>query len=142
MRRRSVRVWRPVWVWGVGRGLVEGDAQADLDVPAGDADFLDEEPQELLFPDRIELVDYAADSFGEVVDSAVELIAADQGRALVGEAGSFRLELTVAGGDVRGPPLQIRPLDQSGLVEVDQPTLFSVGGFEFVVQLASSAASS
>ena len=33
----------------VGRGLVEGDAQVDLDVPSGDADFLGEQPQELLF---------------------------------------------------------------------------------------------
>jgi hypothetical protein len=44
-----------------------GDAQQDLDVPAGDADFLDEYPQELLFLDGVELVDHAADPFGEVV---------------------------------------------------------------------------
>jgi hypothetical protein len=114
--------------------LVEGDAHADFDVPAGDADFLDEQPQELLLLDGVELVDHAADPFGEVVDSAVELVAADQGCMLVGEAGSFRLELAVACGDVSGPPLEVSHLDQAGLVEVDQPTLFGIGGVDFAVQ--------
>jgi hypothetical protein len=117
---------------GVGRRrLVEGDAQADFDVPAGDADFLDEQPQELLLVDGVELVDHTADPFGEVVDSAVELVAAGQGGALLGQAGSFRLELAVAGGDVSGPPLEVSHLDQAGLVEVDQPALLGIGGVEF-----------
>jgi hypothetical protein len=114
--------------------LVEGDTQPDFDVPAGDADFLDEQPQELLLLDGVELVDYTADPFGEVVDSAVDLVAADQGCMLVGEAGSFRLELAVAGGDVGGPPLKVSRLDQAGLVEVDQPMLLGVGGVDLAVQ--------
>ena len=111
-------------------------------MPAGDADFLDEQPQELLFPDRIELVDYAVDPFGEVVDSAVDLVAADQGCMLVGEAGSFRLELAVAGGDVSGPPLEVSHLDQAGLVEVDQPPLFVSAASTLRSRRVSSAASS
>ena len=81
MRRRSLRVARPVWVPGVGRGLIESDAQADLDVPFGDADFLDEQQQELLFLYRVEVVDHTADPFGEVVDSAVDLVTSGQGCA-------------------------------------------------------------
>ena len=54
--------------------------------------------------------------------------------ALVGEAGSSRVELAVASGDVGGPPLQICQLDQSGLVEVDQPTLFVICGVDLAVQ--------
>jgi hypothetical protein len=69
------------------------------------------------------VVGHAADPFSEVVDSAVDLVPAGQGRALFGEAGSFRLEFAVAGGDVSGPSLQPRQLDQPGLVEVDQSTL-------------------
>ena len=103
-------------------------------MPAGDADFLDEQPQELLFLDGVEVVDDAADPFGEVVDAAVDLVAAGQGGALVGEAGSFGLELAVAGGDVGGPPLQLSQLDQPGLVEVDQAALLGVGGVDFAVQ--------
>ena len=63
-------------VLGVGRGLVEGDTQPDFDMPAGDADLLNEEPQELLFLVGVELANHIADPFGEVVDSAVDLVAA------------------------------------------------------------------
>ena len=57
-------------------GRLERDAQPDLDVPAGDADVLDAQSQELLFLDVVELVDAAADRLGEVVDVAVDLVAA------------------------------------------------------------------
>ena len=103
-------------------------------MPAGDADLLDEQPQELLFLDGVELVDHAADPFGEVVDSAVDLVAAGQGCTLLGEAGSFRLQLAMTGGDVGGSPLQVGQLDQPGLVEVDQSTLLGVGGVDLAVQ--------
>ena len=63
---------------------VERDAQSDLDVPAGDADLLDEQPAEVLFLGVVELVDDAADLAGEVVDSAAELVVAGQRRALFG----------------------------------------------------------
>ena len=102
-------------------------------MPAGDADFLDEQSQELLFLVGVELVDHAADPFGEVVDSAVDLVAAGQGCTLVGEAGSFRLQLAVTGGEISGPPLQFGQLDQAGLVEVDQPPLLRVGGVGLAV---------
>jgi hypothetical protein len=46
--------------------LVEGDTQPDFDVPAGDTDFLDEQPQELLLLDGVELVDHAADPFARL----------------------------------------------------------------------------
>ena len=52
------------WLW------VEWDAQSDLDVPACDADLLDEQPAEVLFLSVVEPVDDAADSAGEVVYSA------------------------------------------------------------------------
>jgi hypothetical protein len=118
----------------VGWGFVEGDAQPDLDVPAGDADFLDEQPQELLLLDGVELVNHAADPFGEVVDSAVDLVAAGQGRALLSESGAFRLQLAMAGGDISGPPLQLSQLDQPGLVKVDEASLLRVGGVDLAVQ--------
>jgi hypothetical protein len=85
-----------------------------------------EQPQELLFLVGVEVADQRADPFGEVVDSAVGLVAAGQGGALLGQAGSFRLQLAMTGGD--GPSLQLGQLDQSGLVEVDQPPLLRVGG--------------
>ena len=97
-------------------------------MPAGDADLLNEQPQELLFLVGVELVNHTADPFGEVVDSAVDLVAAGQGRTLLGQAGSFRPQLAMTGGDIGGPSLQLAQLNQSGLVEVDQPPLLRVGG--------------
>jgi hypothetical protein len=60
---RVVGCWF-AWLW------VEWDAQSDLDVPAGDADLLDEQPAEVLFLSVVEPVDDPADSAGEVVHSA------------------------------------------------------------------------
>jgi hypothetical protein len=74
-------------------------------VPSGDANVLDEQPQEVLFLDGVEVVDHAADPFGEVVDAAVDLVAAGQDCSLLGEAGAFRLEVAVAVGNVGGSPL-------------------------------------
>jgi hypothetical protein len=96
----------------------------------------------LLFLDGVEVVDHAADLFSEVVDSAADLVPAGQGRALFGEAGSFRLEFVVAGGDVSGPSQQLGQLNQPGLVEVDQSTHSASGGFDLRSNRASSAASS
>jgi hypothetical protein len=107
---------RTFWIAVVWRWWVEGDAQADLDVPAGDADLVDEQPQELLLLHGVELVDDAADPFGEVVHAAAQLVAAGQGGALFGEAGPLCLQVAVAGGDLGGAALQLGQLDQPGLV--------------------------
>ena len=73
-RRWFVRVGCSFRLSRVGRRFVEGDAQADLNVPSGDANVLDEQPQEVLFLDVVEVVDHAPDPFGEVVDAAVDLV--------------------------------------------------------------------
>ena len=52
-------------VWRV----VEWDAQPDLDLPAGDLDVFDEQPQQLLPLGVVELVDDGADACGEVLDT-------------------------------------------------------------------------
>ena len=103
-------------------------------MPAGDADVLDEQAQELLFLDGVEVVDDAADPCGEVVDAAVDLVPAGERGALLGEAGAFGLQVPVAGGDVGGAPLQLGQLDQPGLVEVDQAAFLGVGGVDLAVQ--------
>jgi len=126
-----------VWIFRVAsvwRGWVEGDAQADLDVPAGDADLFDEQSQELLLLRGVELVDDAADPFGEVVHAAAQLVASGQCGALFGEAGSLGLQVAVTVGDLGGAALQFGKLDQPGLVEVDQAAAFGVGGVDLAVQ--------
>ena len=75
-------------------------------MPAGDADLLDEQPQELLFLQWVELVDDTVDPVGEVVHALAELVAAGEGGAFFGEAGSLVLQVAVAGCDVGGAALQ------------------------------------
>lgn len=55
----------------VGRwfGFVEGDAEVDVDLPAVDVDFFDEEAHELLALVEVELVDAGQDAPGEVLDA-------------------------------------------------------------------------
>ncbi len=57
-------MWAAV-VWRV----VEWDAQLDLDMPAGDLDFFDEQPEQFLPLGVVELVDDGADARGEVLDA-------------------------------------------------------------------------
>ena len=111
-------------------------------MPSGDADFFDEQPQELMFLGRVEVIDDATDSFGEVVRSPVDLVPAGEGGALLGEAGAFGLQLAVAGGDVGGASLQLGQLDQPGLVEVDQATFSASAASALRSSRASSAPSS
>jgi hypothetical protein len=47
--------------------FVQGDAQPDFHVPAGDLDVFDEQPQQLLPLGVVELVDDGADACGEVL---------------------------------------------------------------------------
>ncbi len=65
--------------------IVERDAQSDSDVPAGHADFFDEQAEQALFGLEVEGVDDGEDAGGEVVDAAVELVVAGEFDALGGE---------------------------------------------------------
>ena len=62
--------------WRVGRSwaVVEGYAELDLDLPAGDADVLDDETHELLAFVEAEFVDAGCGTLGEVGHSAAELV--------------------------------------------------------------------
>jgi hypothetical protein len=103
-------------------------------VPAGDADVLDEQPEQLLFLDVIEAVDDVADARGEVVNTLSDLIVAGECGALFGEVGAFGGQLAAPRGDFGGAALHFGQFDQSGLVEVDQATAFGLGGVDFATQ--------
>jgi hypothetical protein len=117
-------------VWRV----VEWDAQPDLDLPAGDLDVFDEQPQQFLPLGGVELVDDGGHAGCEVLDAVAEPVAAGEVGALGGEAGAFVLQFALPRGDRGGAALQPGHVDQPGLVEVDQPVVLAAGGFEFAVQ--------
>lgn len=60
---------RQSW-WGIGPGLVEGDAEVDVDLPSVDVDGFDEEADESLALVEVELFDSFGDLAGEVGDAA------------------------------------------------------------------------
>ena len=62
----------------MGSGVVVGewDLEVDLDAPAGDADFLDDEAEESLAAVEVEFVEGGEDAFGEAGETAAELVLA------------------------------------------------------------------
>lgn len=80
--------------------VVEGDAETDLDVPACDADFVDDQAQQLLALLEVEAVEGGGCSFGEGADALTEAVVGGQRGALVGQGlallvddGSSRVEV-------------------------------------------------
>jgi hypothetical protein len=53
---------------------VEGDPQPDLDLPAGDVNVFDQQPQQVLFLGLVEPVYHVVDLPGEVRDAAPEQV--------------------------------------------------------------------
>ena len=114
--------------------LVEGDTQPDLDVPAGDLDVFDEQPQKGLALGVVEFVDDGADAVGEVLDALAEPVASGEVGALGFEAAAFLLGVALACSDRGGAALPFGHVDQPGLVGVDQPVVLGAGGLEPAVQ--------
>ncbi|HUO36927.1 MAG TPA: hypothetical protein VMU34_03355 [Mycobacterium sp.] len=120
-------------MWPAGWWRVEGDAEPDLDVPAGDPDVFDEQAQEMLFLGVIEGVDDGVDAGGEVVHAAAELVVASERGSFVGEAGSLVLQLFTAGRKFGGAALHFGEFDKPALVEVDEAAPFGIGGVDLAV---------
>ena len=113
---------------------VEGYSQPDLDLPAGDVDVLDQQPQQLLPLKTVELVCHVADLPGEVGDAAPEQVPVGERGALGGEGVTSGLLVTQACGDFAGAAVQLGQVDEPGLVEVGQPASFGCGGVDLAVE--------
>jgi hypothetical protein len=103
-------------------------------VPAGDADVVDEQAQQLLFLGVVEGVDGGVDAGGEIVHAVAELVVTGERGPFVGEAGSLVLQFFSAGGDLGAAALQFGEFDEPALVEVDEAVPFGVGGLDLAVQ--------
>ncbi len=79
----------------------------DLDVPAGDADFGDDEAEQGLFLVEVEGVDDGQDTCGEVADALAELVAASEFVAFGGERFAPLLQVVAAVGGVGGALLHL-----------------------------------
>jgi hypothetical protein len=65
--------------------VVQGDAQADLDIPAADSDLLDHQAQQLLALGEVEAVEGGEDPLGERADALPQPVVLGEGVVLVGE---------------------------------------------------------
>jgi hypothetical protein len=106
----------------------------DLDVRTGDVHVFDEQAHQLLSLGAVELIDDAADLFGEVGDAPAEQVAACESGAFGGERGTFSVQFGVACGDFTGAALQLGHFDQAGLEEIDESTFLRSRVVDLAVQ--------
>lgn len=74
------------------RRAVQGYSEADFDLPPGDADFVNDEPEEFLALVKIRLVDGGHDSAGEPFDAGLQPVLLGQLVALVDQRLALRFE--------------------------------------------------
>ena len=128
-------VWAPVALTRGRAGiLVEGDAQVDLDLPAGDAHVVDDKAQQLLALLEVELVDADGCSAGEVADSLLEAVVDGELLALGDELVALLGQRAVAEVDVSCSPLHLGELEQPGLVQVGETSSLGAVGVELACQ--------
>jgi len=113
--------------------VVEGDAQADLDVPAADPDLLDHQAQQLLALLEVEAVEGGEDLLGEGADPVAQPVVGGERVALVGERLALFGDDAAASVEFLDAALQFDQVDQPGLVAVDQATAFGLGGLGLAV---------
>ena len=111
-----------------GGGVVEGDAESDLDVPAGDANLVDDEAQQLLALIEVEAVEGCGGSFGERADALSKSVVLGEFGALLGEGLALAVDGGASGVEFLGSALHLDEFDEPGLVEVDETVAFGQGG--------------
>jgi hypothetical protein len=98
----------------------------DFDVPAGDADLLDDQAQQPLTAVEVELVERGEDAFGEAGDALAQPVLARQVDAAVGELRVLGGELISAGGEGGAAADELVEVQQRGLVGVEQPAALDI----------------
>src|SRR5918911_1155098 len=91
--------WARGWV-GVG-WLVERDAKADLDLPAGDADLFDDQAEEALALVEVQAVERLGHALGEAGQALAQPVAFGEPASFGSQTDLLAGELLVVGG---GPP--------------------------------------
>ena len=86
-------------------GFIERDAQSYLDVPSGDADFVDDETEQLLLLVEVEAVERGGGAVGEHVDALTEPVVLGELGALVGQRVALRVDVDPSGIELFGSAL-------------------------------------
>ena len=103
-------------------------------MPAGDAHFLDHEAEELLALLEVEPGESGEDPLREGRDAVMQTVLLGQGSALFDQGGALVLEGLPSGIQFLGPPLELQELDETCLVQIDEPTAFRVSGVHLAIE--------
>lgn len=114
--------------------LVERDPEVDLDLPASDADVVDDEAEQLLALLEVELVDTVSGSVGEVTDSLLETVVDSELLVLCDQLVALAGQRLVADVDIPCSPLHFVQFEHPGLVEVGEASPLGPIGVEFAFQ--------
>jgi len=98
--------------------LVQRDAQADLDLPAGHADLLDDQAEQPLAAVEVERVDAGAGLGGEVADALAQAVVLGQRGSLTGQRRLLGAEPALAGLHLGHPTLELGQLQEPGLLDL------------------------
>ena len=116
------------------RGLVERDAQSDLDAPSGDANFVDDEAEQLLLLVEVEAVERGGGAVGERVDALTEPVVFRELSALVGQRVTLRVDVGTPGAELFGSTLELDEFDKPSLVEVGEASALVVCGVDLPLE--------
>jgi hypothetical protein len=111
----------------VGRGLIQGNAQVNLDARPGDSNLLDEEAHELLTLLEGEGIDIFSNAPGEGFDFTRQAVVDREFLVLRQECLALVLELCLAADDLVMPRLEFGELKGLHLLEVDNPPSLTLG---------------
>jgi hypothetical protein len=127
--------WLGALCWAlIERGLIQGNAQVDLDARSGDSNLLNKQPHEPLALLEVEGVDALPNTAGEGFDLMSKLVV---GRELLplGQKGLLLLlELPMSADHLLMPRLEFREHNGLHLIEVHHPSPLAVGLLQSTVQ--------
>ena len=116
------------------RGAVQGYSEPDFDPPSGDADLVNDEAEELLPLVEVQSVDGGPDLVGEAFDSISQLVLLSQLLALVEQRSPLPLKRATTQFQFLATAFELFPLDETGLIEIDQSPAFSRHGVDLVIE--------
>ena len=118
------------WNVLVGRGLIQGNAQVNLDARPGDSNLLDQEADEPLTLLEVEGIDTLSNTPGEGVDLARQPVVDHELLVLRQKCLALLLELSMAADHLVLPELEFGELNGLHLIEVHEPSALCFGALQ------------
>ena len=119
--------------------LVEGDAETNFDLPAGNANVFHDEAHEALAIGEVEIVDAGADAGGEVAHPGSKSIVGGELGSLADQLGALCSKPVLAGFEFFCPAGELGEFDETGLVAVHEPASLAANGVELAVETGELA---